>query len=73
MDYINTQISAGCLACQQATKKLRILYTSSTLIPVEIGQTQLQLVMSLQTSVTLVTRDPSHGETRRTKHSEISY
>lgn len=52
MDYINTLSSAGCLACQQAIKKLRILYISSRLMPVEIGQTQLQLVMSLLASDT---------------------
>jgi len=42
-------------------------------MPVEIGQTQLQLVMSPQTSdtFTLVTRDSGHGPTRRTKHSKI--
>lgn len=63
MDYINTLSSAGCHAYQQATKKLRILYTSSRLMPLEVSQTQLQLVTSLQTpdKLTLVTRDSGHA------------
>lgn len=75
MNCINTLSSAGCLACRQATKKLRTLHTSSHLMLVEIGQTQLQLVTTLPTSdtLTLVTRDSGHGQTRRTKGSKINY
>lgn len=75
MDYINALSSAGCLACQQATEKLRILSLSSCLMPEEIGQIHLQLIMSLLACDTLTseTTDPGHGQTRKTKLSERNY
>lgn len=72
MDYINALSSAGCLACQQATEKLRILSLSSHLMPVEIGQIHLQLIMLLLACDILAfeTTDPGHGLTRKTRLNE---
>lgn len=77
VDYINAQNHAGCLAYQQATKKLRTFthklkshaWLDSGNMPnsVAIGHVIANIWQ------TLVTRDPGHGETRRTKHTEISY